>query len=92
MRLCESMKRHVACSKAHVDVAHRSGDVRVLSRTKIHCIPSMKSEKNGRSTTSRSTSLLQRNHLAPADNEGQRHIEKQTSPDLKNTEKTKPLI
>jgi hypothetical protein len=49
----------------------------------------MKSEKNGRSITFRPTSLLHRNHLAPAASEGQRHTEKQISPDLKNCEKTK---
>jgi hypothetical protein len=51
----------------------------------------MKLEKNGRSTTSGPTSLLQRNHLAP-DNIGWRHTKKQISPDLKNDEKTKLSI
>jgi hypothetical protein len=60
----------------------------VLSWTKIHCLPSTKSKKNDRSTTSKPTSL-QRNHLAPAASEGQRHTEKQILPDLKNGEKTK---
>jgi hypothetical protein len=52
----------------------------------------MKSEKNDESTTSRPTSLLQRNPLAPAVSEDQRHIEKQISPDLKNGVKTKLSI
>jgi hypothetical protein len=58
----------------------------------------MKSEKNDKSTTSRPTFLLQKNHLAPAtsavgDNHGhQRHTEKLISPDLKTNEKTKVPI
>jgi hypothetical protein len=36
----------------------------VLSWTKICLLPSMKSGKNDKSTTSRPTSLLQKNHLA----------------------------
>jgi hypothetical protein len=54
----------------------------------------MKSGNNDRSTTSGLASVLQSTHLAPAssaavDNDGhQRHIEKQISPDLKNSEKT----
>jgi hypothetical protein len=61
----------------------------MLSWTKIHRLPSTKSEKNDKSTTFRPTSLLQRNHLAPAASKGQRHTEKQISPDLKNGDKTK---
>jgi hypothetical protein len=49
----------------------------------------MKSEKNGRSTTSGPTSSLQKNRLAPATSIGQRHTEKQISPNLKNGEKIK---
>jgi hypothetical protein len=49
----------------------------------------MKSEKNGRSTASGPTSSLQRNHLVSATNVGQRHTEKQISPDLKTGNKTK---
>ena len=87
-----------ARNKAHVVVAPRSGNVPVLSRTKIRRLPSTKSEKNDRSTTSGPISSLQRNHLAPAasviadNDERQRHIEKQISPDLKNSEKTKMPI
>jgi hypothetical protein len=83
------MNRPAARSKALIVVARRPGDVPVLSWTKIHGVPSIKSEKNGRSTASEPTSSLQRNHLASASSEGQRHTEKQISPDLKNGEKTK---
>jgi hypothetical protein len=60
----------------------------MLSWTKIRRLPSTKSEKNDRSTTSGPTPLLLRNHLAPATSEDQRHIELQISPDLKRGEKT----
>jgi hypothetical protein len=66
----------------------------MLSWTKICRLPSTKSEKNGKSTTSRPTSSLQKNHLAPAasaiadNHERQRHTEKLISPDLKNSEMT----
>jgi hypothetical protein len=49
----------------------------------------MKSEKNNISTTSGPASSLQRNHLASAASVGRRHTEKQISPDLNNSEKTK---
>jgi hypothetical protein len=64
----------------------------VLSWTKIYRLPSTKSEKNGKSTTSRLTSPLLKNHLAPATStiadkhEHQRHTKKLISPDLKNDE------
>jgi hypothetical protein len=67
----------------------------VLSWTKICRLPSTKSEKNGKSTTSGPTSSLQKNHLTPAtsvvanNHERQRHAEKLISPDLKTGEKTK---
>ena len=67
----------------------------MLSWTKICRLPSTKSERNDRSTTSGPTSLLQKNHLAPTasvvvanNHERQRHNEKLISPDLKNDEKT----
>jgi hypothetical protein len=86
------MNRLAARSEAHVVVA--PGDVPVLSWTKIRCLPPTKSEKTGRSITSRPTTLLQRNHLAPiasvvVDNDKhQRHTEKLISPYLENSEKT----
>jgi hypothetical protein len=55
----------------------------------------MKSEKNGKSTTSGLTSSLQKNHLTPAagaimdNHKRHRHTEKLISPDLKTSEKTK---
>jgi hypothetical protein len=55
----------------------------------------MKSEKNGKSTTSGPTSLLQKNHLAPTasavgdNHECQQHTEKLISLDLKTGKKTK---
>jgi hypothetical protein len=55
----------------------------------------MKSEKNGKSTTSGPTSSLQKKNLSPAasaivdNHERQRHTEKLISPDLKIGEKTK---
>jgi hypothetical protein len=67
----------------------------VLSSTKICRLPSTKSERNGKSTTSGPTSSLQKNHLAPTacvianNHERQRHAEKLISPDLKTGEKTK---
>jgi hypothetical protein len=79
-------------------MARRPGDVPVLSWTKICRLPSTKSEKSDKSTTSGSTSLLQKNHLAPAasavvdNHERQQHTEKLISPDLKNGEKTTLLI
>jgi hypothetical protein len=96
MRLCESMNMHAASIKAHVVLAHRSGDVTVLSWTKICHIPSMKSRNNDKSTTSGPASLLESIHLAPVpsavmeNDKHQRHVEKQISPDLKSGEKTKP--
>jgi hypothetical protein len=92
------MNRPAARSEAHVIVACRPGDVPVLSWTKIRHLSSTKSEKNGKSTTSGPTFLLQKNHLVPAANgvvdndERQRHNEKPISPDLKNGEKTKLTI
>jgi hypothetical protein len=92
------MNRPAARSEPHVDVARRPGDVPVLSWTKICHLPSTKPEKNDKSTTSGPTYLLQKKHLAPtasidADNhERQRHTEKLISLDLKNSEKTTPLI
>jgi hypothetical protein len=70
----------------------------MLSWTKIYRLPSMKSERNDKSTTSGPTSSLQKNHLTPATNivadnhELQRHTEKLISPDLKTDEKTKLSI
>jgi hypothetical protein len=70
----------------------------MLSWTKNRRIPSIKSGKDDRSTTTGPTSLLQSIHLAPAPNavvnndKHQRHVEKQISPDLKNGEKTKLSI
>jgi hypothetical protein len=58
----------------------------------------MNSEKNNKSTTSRPTSPLQKNHLAPAasaiadNHERQQHTEKLISPDLKTGNKTKLSI
>ena len=40
----------------------------MLSWTKIRRLPSTKSEKNDKSTTSGPTSVLQKNHLAPVAN------------------------
>jgi hypothetical protein len=94
-RLCGLMNRHAECSEIHIVVARQPGDVPVLFWTKIHRHPSTKSEKTCRSTISRpTTTLLQRNHLAPAasvivdNNEHERHTKKLISPDLKNGEKT----
>jgi hypothetical protein len=92
------MNRPAARSEAHVAVACRPGDVPGLSWTKIRRLPSTKSEKNGKSTTSGPTSSLQKNHLVPAANavvdndERQRHNEKLISPDLKNGKKTRLTI
>jgi hypothetical protein len=67
----------------------------MLSWTKICRLPSTKSEKNDKSTTSGSTSPLQKNHLAPAasavadNHEHQQHTEKLVSPDLKTGKKIK---
>ena len=89
------MNRPAARSKAHVAVARRSGDVPVLSWTKICRLPSTTLERNGKSTTFGPTSSLQKNHLAPAasvvtnNHKRQRQTEKLISPDLKNGEKTK---
>jgi hypothetical protein len=88
------MNRPVACSKTHVTVARRPGDIPVLHWTKNHRIPPMKLGNNDRSTTSGPTSLLHSIYLAPAPNiavdndKHQRHVEKQISPDLMNGEKT----
>jgi hypothetical protein len=60
------MNRPAASSEAHVDVAHQLWNVPVLSWTWIHCIPSTKSRRNDRSTTSEPTSSLLSIHLAPA--------------------------
>jgi hypothetical protein len=55
----------------------------------------MKSKKNGKSTTSGPTSLLQKNHLTPAagtvvdNHKQQRHTKKLISPEMKTGEKTK---
>jgi hypothetical protein len=71
--------RHAANNKAYVIAAHQSGDVPILSWTKIHHIPSLKLRNNKISTTFRLTSLLQSIHLSSApradvDNNGcQRH-------------------
>jgi hypothetical protein len=70
------MNMHVACSKAHVDVARRPGDVTLLSWSKTRHLASTKSEKNDESTTSGPTSSLEINYLAPAASVGQQHIEK----------------
>jgi hypothetical protein len=89
------MNRPVARSETHVILARQPRDIPVLSWTKICRLSSTKSEKNGKSTTSGTTSPLQKNHLAPAANtvadnhKRLRHSQKLISPDLKTDEKTK---